>query len=107
MFGKGGIAGKQGIVYEDRCLSRYLMRLVSEELTTFVVEPKGDNTDICEFYTVDKAGKKIYYQCKGSNGANNHWTPSDLNRYNLFARVRELLISDALSHFCFISPLHH
>ena len=66
----GGLSDKQGNVYENRCLARELIRLVAEDISSIVVEPVGENTDICEFYTVAKDGSKIYYQCKGSNGMN-------------------------------------
>ncbi len=106
-FDNGGRADKQGNVYENRCLARILIRLVAEEITAVVVEPIGEHTDICEFYTVEKDGSKTYYQCKGSNGINDHWRPSDLQRYSLFSRVQALLRGDPTCKFCFISPLYY
>ena len=106
-FEKGGRADKQGNVYENRCLARILIRLVAEEITSVVVEPVEENSDICEFYTVAKDGRKTYYQCKGSNGMNDHWRPSDLQGYNVFSRVQSLLRSDPDCKFCFISPLYY
>lgn len=106
-FEKGGRAGKQGNVYENRCLARILIRLVAEEITSVVVEPVEENSDICEFYTVAKDGSKTYYQCKGSNGTNDHWRPSDLQGYNVFSRVQSLLRSDPDCKFCFISPFYY
>lgn len=106
-FEKGGRADKQGNVYENRCLARVLIRLVAEEIISVVVEPAGENTDICEFYTVAKDGSKTYYQCKGSNGMNDHWRPSDLQGYNVFSRVQSLLRSDPTCKFCFISPFYY
>lgn len=106
-FEKGGRADKQGNVYENRCLARILIRLVAEEITSVVVEPVEENSDICEFYTVAKDGSKTYYQCKGSNGMNDHWRPSDLQRYNLFSRVQTLLRGDPTCRFCFVSPLYY
>lgn len=106
-FEKGGRADKQGNVYENRCLARILIRLVAEEITSVVVEPVEENSDICEFYTVAKDGSKTYYQCKGSNGMNDHWRPSDLQGYNVFSRVQSLLRSDPDCKFCFISPFYY
>lgn len=106
-FEKGGIADKQGNAYENRCLARILIRLVAEEITSVVVEPVGENTDICEFYTVEKGGRKTYYQCKGSNGMKDHWTPSDLQRYNLFSRIQTLLRCDPTCEFHFLSPYYY
>lgn len=106
-FEKGGRADKQGNVYENRSLARILIRLLAEEITSVVVEPIGENTDICEFYTVGKDGIKTYYQCKGSNGMSDHWTPSDLQSHNLFSRIQTLLRSDPTCKFCFISPLYY
>ena len=106
-FEKGGRADKQGNVYENRCLARILIRLVAEEITSVVVEPVEENSDICEFYTVAEDGSKTYYQCKGSNGMNDHWRPSDLQRYNLFSRVQTLLRGDPTCRFCFVSPLYY
>ena len=106
-FEKGGRADKQGNVYENRCLARILIRLVAEEITSVVVEPVEEYSDICEFYTVAKDGSKTYYQCKGSNGMNDHWRPSDLQGYNVFSRVQSLLRSDPDCKFCFISPFYY
>ena len=106
-FEKGGRADKQGNVYENRCLVWILIRLVAEEITSVVVEPVEENSDICEFYTVAKDGSKTYYQCKGSNGMNDHWRPSDLQGYNVFSRVQSLLRSDPDCKFCFISPFYY
>ena len=50
-FEKGGRSDKKGNVYENRCLARTLSRLVAEEVVSVVVEPVGDNTEICEFYS--------------------------------------------------------
>ena len=106
-FDKGGRADKQGNVYENRCLARVLLRLLAEEIASVVVEPVGKDTDICEFYTVEKDGSKTYYQCKGSNGMSDHWRLSDLQGYNLFSRVQTLLRSDPTCKFCFVSPFYY
>ena len=106
-FEKGGRADKQGNVYENRYLARILIRLVAEEITSVVVEPIGEHTDICEFYTIEKDGHKTYYQCKGSNGMNDHWTPGDLQRYALFQKIQALLRSDPTCKFRFVSPLYY
>ena len=103
----GGRSDKQGNVYENRCLAQVLIQLITEEITSVVVEPIGENTDICEFYTVGKDGRKTYFQCKGSNEMNDHWTPSDLHRHKLFSRVQNLLRSDPECEFRFISPLYY
>ena len=106
-FENGGISDKQGNAYENRYLARVLIRLLAEEITSVVVEPVGKYTDVCEFYITEKDGRKIYYQCKGSNGTNDHWRPSDLQRYDLFSRVQKLLRSDPNCKFCFVSPLYY
>ena len=106
-FENGGISDKQGNAYENRYLARVLIRLLAEEITLVVVEPVGKYTDVCEFYITEKDGRKIYYQCKGSNGTNDHWRPSDLQRYDLFSRVQKLLRSDPNCKFCFVSPLYY
>ena len=41
--------------------------MINEEIRSVVVEPVGENTDLCEFYTIGKDGRKTYIQCKGSN----------------------------------------
>ena len=92
-FETGGRSDKQGNVYENRCLARTLIRLVTEEIRSVVVEPVGENTDICEFYTIGKDGGKTFFQCKGSNEMKDHWTPSDLQKQNLFSRIQKLLRS--------------
>ena len=106
-FETGGRSDKQGNVYENRCLARTLIRLVTEEIRSVVVEPVGENTDICEFYTIGKDGGKTFFQCKGSNEMKDHWTPSDLQKHNLFSRIQKLLRSDPACSFHFISPLYY
>ena len=107
VFEKGGRADKQGNVYENRCLARVLFRLIAEEITSVVVEPIGENTDICEFYTNEKNGKRVFYQCKGSNASKDHWTPSDLQKHGFYSRVQKLLFNNPDYEFRFISPLYY
>ena len=45
-FEKGGRADKQGNVYENRCLAWILIRLVAEEITSVVVEPVEEKSNI-------------------------------------------------------------
>lgn len=106
-FETGGRSDKQGNVYENRWLAKTLIRLITEEITSVIVEPVGENTDICEFYTIGKDGRKTYFQCKGSNEMKDHWTPSDLKKYNLYSRIKKLLRSDPDCTFHFISPLYY
>ena len=106
-FEAGGRSDKQGNVYENRYLATTLLRLITEEIRSVVVEPVGENTDICEFYAVGKDGRKTYFQCKGSNAMNDHWTPSDLQKYSLFPRIQRLLRSEPECSFCFISPFYY
>lgn len=106
-FETGGRSDKRGNVYENRYLAKTLVRLINEDIRSVVVEPVGENTDICEFYTVGKDGRKTYFQCKGSNEMKDHWTPSDLQKYNLFSKVQKLLRSDPECSFHFISPLYY
>ena len=61
-FEVGGRADKLGNVYENRYLAQILIQLVTEQITSVVVEPQGENTDVCEFYTIGKNGRKTYFQ---------------------------------------------
>ena len=107
VFEKGGRADKQGNVYENRCLARVLLRLIAEEITSVVVEPIRENTDICEFYINEKNGKRVFYQCKGSNASKDHWNPSDLQKHSFYSRVQKLLFNNPDYEFRFISPLYY
>lgn len=101
----GGISDKQGNTYENRFLARNILRLISEDISSIVVEPTSEHTSICEFYTKDKDGTRKYYQCKCSNGTNDHWNPSDLQKFDIYKRTKKLLLRERSSLFVFVSPL--
>ena len=106
-FEPGGRADKYGNEYENRYLAKLLLRLVKEEITYVVVEPLGEFSDSVEFVAGLEDGSVHYYQCKGSNAERNSWTLSDLERYNVLNRAREIIETGGSKYYHFISPLKY
>lgn len=103
----GGRADKYGNKYENRYLAKLLIRLVKEELTSVTVEPLGINSDSVEFVSEQKDGTIKYYQCKASNTTHSKWSISDLRKYKVFERAKEIISSDVKNFYYFISPLQY
>lgn len=101
----GGRAEKYGDEYENRYLARLLLRLVREELTSVIVEPVGENSDSVEFVAERKDGSQEYIQCKASNSTKASWSVSDLQKYKVFCRAKQILSGNERATYFFISPL--
>ena len=103
----GGRADKYGNKYENRYLAKLLLRLVKEELTSVTVEPLGINSNSVEFISEQKDGIVKHYQCKASNTTHPSWSISDLRRYKVFERSKEIIDNDIKNFYYFISPLQY
>ena len=103
----GGRADKYGNKYENRYLAKLLLRLINEDLTSVTVEPLGINSDSVEFISEQKDGIVKHYQCKASNTTHSSWSISDLRRYKVFERAKEIISADIKNLYYFISPLQY
>ena len=99
----GGRSDKRGNGYENRYLVNLLLRLVDEKLSSIIIEPVGENS--AEFIAETTDGKKIYYQCKASNGQADHWRVSDLKKHDVWKRAKEIILSDDANYYYFVSPV--
>lgn len=99
----GGRSDKRGNEYENRYLVNLLLRLVDEKLSSIIIEPVGENS--AEFIAETTDGKKIYYQCKASNGQADHWRVSDLKKHDVWKRAKEIILSDEENYYYFVSPV--
>lgn len=106
-FEPGGRADKYGNSFENRYLGKLLLRLVKEELISVTVEPLGENSNSVEFISEQFDGIIKYYQCKGSNADRSEWSISNLRKYNVFQRAKEILEADIKNLYYFISPLSY
>ena len=77
----GGRADKGGNTYENSILASLLIDLMLEQIISVEVEPLGNDSVGVEFIVKRPNGDQEYYQCKGSNGVQTHWWPSDLDRH--------------------------
>jgi hypothetical protein len=77
-FEPGGYADKLGNRYEDRWISKQLLRLLNEEIQSVSIEPLGDNNQGVDLAVVDKNGITQYQQCKSRNASSEHWSISNL-----------------------------
>ena len=102
---KGGRADKIGNQYENRFLAKLLIRLIEENLISVEVEQLGDEGKGVEYIVETTTGKRIYYQCKASNGINNKWSIADLNRLKIVNNAKTHVLKDSRNEFHFISPL--
>lgn len=101
----GGRADKSGNTYENRFFAELLLELLQERLCSIEVERLGGEGVGVEFIANDLDGGRRYYQCKASNGTNQHWRPSDLNGYDVFQNAKSHITSGEKHTYHFISPL--
>ena len=101
----GGRSDKIGNHYENIYLAKLLIRLVEESLASIEVEPLGAEGKGVEYIAEKATGERLYYQCKASNGANNHWSATDLNNLNIFTNVKTHIMADMRNEYHFISPI--
>jgi len=101
----GGRSDKYGNEYENQYLARLLLRVVSGEYKSVIVEPLGENKDYVEYIATDKNGYNWHYQCKASNTTHTHWSMYDLSKHDVFKRARIIVNESPNNHYVFISPL--
>ena len=75
----GGRADKQGNRYEIYCIIYELLKIVSEDNSSVVIEALGDDEIATDILVTDNNGIKIHKQCKARNSSMEYWTVSDLN----------------------------
>lgn len=102
---RGGRGDKGGNQYEDRFFAKLLLELLLERLISIEVEPLGHEGIGVEFIATSPDGERRYYQCKGSNGMQSFWHPYDLDRYFVFERAKEHILSGTNHDYYFISPV--
>lgn len=103
----GGMGDKLGNMYEDRYFAVLMLRLVRERIKAITVEKLGPVGDYSEYITEEQNGRERYFQCKASNGTKPQWGVSDLERYDVFDRIKEILLGDRNAEYCFVSPLKY
>lgn len=103
----GGMGDKLGNMYEDRYFAVLMLRLVRERIKAITVEKLGPVGDYSEYITEEQNGRERYFQCKASNGTKPQWSVSDLERYDVFDRIKEILLGDRNAEYCFVSPLKY
>ena len=101
----GGRADKGGNTYENRYLAGLLIDLIQEHLSSIEVEPLGDEGKGVEFIATAPDGRRKYYQCKAANGAQDHWRPCDMGKFEIFQTARDHILSGEEHTYHFISPL--
>ncbi|MBQ3076312.1 MAG: hypothetical protein IJC43_00495, partial [Clostridia bacterium] len=106
-FEAGGRADKSGNVYENRILAEHLLRLILEKISSIEVEPLGREGEGIEFVVTETDGTRCYYQCKASNGVQQHWRPSDILRHRVFQTAKQRIQSEPNRHYHFVSPVSY
>ncbi len=102
---KGGRADKCGNRYENRFFAGLLVDLIQERFSSIEVEPLGDEGRGVEFITTTVDGEREYYQCKASNGMQDHWRPGDLDVYSVFQIAMSHVQRGSNCKYHFVSPL--
>lgn len=102
-FERGGRADKLGNRYENYILAKLLLYTLKGQFISVEVEPL--DMDAIEYLAVKADGRVFYYQCKGSNGAFDHWRMSDLKSHEVFIRAAQLIGKGKDTEYHFISPL--
>lgn len=101
----GGRADKGGNTYENSILASLLIDLMLEQIISVEVEPLGKDGVGVEFVVERPNGDQEYYQCKGSNGVQVYWRPSDLNSHSVFQTAKTHILSGNRHTYHFISPV--
>lgn len=102
---KGGRADKDGNRYENRFFAGLLVDLIQERFSSIEVEPLGDEGLGVEFITTTADGEREYYQCKASNGMQDHWHPGDLDVYSVFQIAMSHVQRGSNCKYHFVSPI--
>lgn len=103
----GGRSDKVGNQYENRCLAKLLLRLIEESIISIEVEPLGREGEGVEYIVETSDHKRIYYQCKASNGAHNKWSAADLHSLKIFKNAKMHIMADIRNEYHFISPISY
>lgn len=101
----GGRSDKYGNQYENRYLAKLLLRVISGQFKSIIVEPLGKDKDSVEFIATDMNNIAFHYQCKASNSTQTYWRVCDLQSHNVFKRSQEIIESDIHNEYVFVSPL--
>ncbi len=101
----GGRSDKYGNQYENRYLAKLLLRVISGQFKSIIVEPLGKDKDSVEFIATDINNIAFHYQCKASNSTQTYWRVCDLQSHNVFKRSQEIIESDIHNEYVFVSPL--
>lgn len=101
----GGRGDKEGNRYEDRFFAKLVLELLLERYVSIEVEPLGVEGIGVEFIATTFGGERRYYQCKGSNGINKSWRPSDLENYSVFERAKKHILRNDKNSYYFISSV--
>ena len=104
---QGGRSDKSGNQYENRYLVKQLLLLIEEKLQSIQVEPLGEEGACVEFITTTSEGVHRHYQCKASNGGNDHWRACDLEGHGVFKKLLSSHMQSSNAEFYFISPLSY
>lgn len=97
----GGYAEKLGNRYEGRWCVRQLLRLVSEELVTVIVEPLGEDEPGVDLWVEHRDGSRQAQQCKHHDTP---WSVADLNAHGVLRAARLHLDRDPSHEFALVSP---
>lgn len=103
----GGMGDKLGNMYEDRYFAFLMLRLVREKIKSITVEKLGPYGDYSEYIAEGLSGKERHYQCKAGNGTKPQWSVSDLQSYDVFKRIKDILLGDSNAEYCFVSSLKY
>lgn len=101
----GGRSDKYGNQYENRYLAKLLLRVISGQFKSIIVEPLGKDKDSVEYIATDMNDIEFHYQCKASNNTQTHWRVCDLQNHNVFKRSQKIIETDIRNRYVFVSPL--
>ena len=101
-LGPGGIADKQGNVYENSFLGMLLVRLIVKDVKYVIVEPMDSGSaDMMASYA---NGQNFYYQCKSSCVSGENWAVRNLSKIGFFKNSKEIFAKGENNIYCLVSP---
>lgn len=101
----GGRADKFGNRYESRWVVKQLLRVISEDIYSVIVEAIGPEEEGVDVWVINNDITKDCYQCKGRNASKEEWTIGDLNRKDILKKSKVQLDMNSETTFALISPI--
>lgn len=101
----GGRADKAGNRYEIKCIIYELLKVISEDNYSVVIEALGDDEIGTDILVTNFQGMKEHQQCKARNASRKEWSISDLKARDILKNWKKHLERDAKRQVAVVSAI--